>query len=69
MRKSFLSYVFRPHRVLLAALSLLGMLGSEKKGIWVLLFLGAVLNFICRSFSYCIDSKISNSKPDSREVP
>ena len=58
MNKSFFSYVFRPKRVLIVFIALIGMLGNTNDGIYFLIFLGSVINIVCRSVSYFIDLRI-----------
>ena len=48
MLKEFVAYVFRPHRVILAAISLLGIIGDGTSKIYWIVFVGSVFNFILR---------------------
>ena len=60
--RNILSYVFRPHHVILIIISIVGMIKGKSDGFFLLFFIGIIIKIGARFFSYFVDQRIHEGK-------
>lgn len=57
MDQSFISYVFRPHHIVIAIIALRGIFSGNNTGTSYVLFIGEIMHFIARGVWYFVEQR------------